>query len=199
MTSQRPPMKLEEILASKKSEIIARWLDVIVNSYPEQTATFLKNQPDQFANPVGNVLREGLNGLCEAVLTDEISEETEKFLDNIIRIRAVQDFSASGAVSFIFVLKRVVGESLSKELKAGAVNAGELIEILSRVDSIALMGFDVFMKCREKLYDIKANEARSMTYRLLQRANLITDLGEEAAVETTGTVTVLLNAIKEKG
>jgi hypothetical protein len=31
------------------------------------------------------------------------------------------------------------------------------------------------MKCREKLYDIKANELRNMTFRLLQRVN---DIGE---------------------
>ena len=31
------------------------------------------------------------------------------------------------------------------------------------------------MKCREKIYDIKANEARSMTFRLLQKAQLIVE------------------------
>jgi hypothetical protein len=31
------------------------------------------------------------------------------------------------------------------------------------------------MKCREKIYELKANEARNMTFRLLQQAKLIVD------------------------
>ena len=36
------------------------------------------------------------------------------------------------------------------------------------------------MKCREKIYEIKANEVKRSTFRLLQMANLINDTdGEE--------------------
>jgi len=37
----------------------------------------------------------------------------------------------------------------------------------------------VYMKCREKIYEIKANEARNMTFRLLQQAKLIADNDDE--------------------
>ena len=37
---------------------------------------------------------------------------------------------------------------------------------------MALLAFDQFMACREKLYDLKANELRRQTYRLLQRAKI---------------------------
>ena len=43
----------------------------------------------------------------------------------------------------------------------------------SRIDAIALHAFDSFMKCREKIYEIKTNETRNMTFRLLQKAQLL--------------------------
>ena len=51
----------------------------------------------------------------------------------------------------------------------------EVLSLESRIDALALSSFDLFMKCREKLYDIKANELRTMTFRLLQKVN---DVGE---------------------
>jgi hypothetical protein len=44
------------------------------------------------------------------------------------------------------------------------------------VDQLALVAFDQFMGCREKLYDLKTNELHRQTYRLLQRAKIIGDL-----------------------
>jgi hypothetical protein len=47
-----------------------------------------------------------------------------------------------------------------------------LLALESRIDSLALFSFDIFVACREKLYDIKANELRNMTFRLLQKVNV---------------------------
>jgi len=57
---------------------------------------------------------------------------------------------------------------------------------------LGLLAFDIFMRCREKLYDIKANEMRHMTFRLLQQANLICEQpGEEP--DASGSKFVNLN------
>jgi len=56
------------------------------------------------------------------------------------------------------------------------VNEHELKEIELRIDSLALLAFDLFMACREKIYELKANEARNMTYRLLQKAKLVCEV-----------------------
>ena len=47
------------------------------------------------------------------------------------------------------------------------------------IDGLGLLAFDIFMQCREKLYDIKANEMRHMTFRLLQQANLVSEQPSE--------------------
>jgi len=39
--------------------------------------------------------------------------------------------------------------------------------------------FDIYMMCREKIYELKANEVRNRTYRAFKRANLITENSPE--------------------
>ena len=51
----------------------------------------------------------------------------------------------------------------------------ELTAFDSAVDDLALFSFDIYLKCREKIYELKAKEATNMTYRLLQQARLIVD------------------------
>jgi len=44
---------------------------------------------------------------------------------------------------------------------------------------MALISFDIYMKCREKIYELKTDELRRMTYRLLQKANLVREVRGE--------------------
>jgi hypothetical protein len=163
-------MKLEELLIEKKPAILKNWFDVILATYPEDTSNFLKKLKDRFTNPVGHTIAEGLEDIFESLLRDVDGEKISQFLDDIVRVRAVQDFTASQAVSFVFDLKRVIREELEQGGK-GEIPYEELLAVYEKIDAIALSSFDIFMKCREKLYDIKANELRNMTFRLLQRVN----------------------------
>ncbi len=163
-------MKLEELLTEKKAAILRRWFDVILATYPADTSNFLKKLKDRFTNPVGHTIMEGLEDIFDSLLGDADREKISRFLDDIIRVRAVQDFTASQAISFIFDLKKVVREEVEQGGK-GEIPYEELLALYEKIDAIALSSFDIFMKCREKLYDIKANELRNMTFRLLQRVN----------------------------
>ena len=96
------------------------------------------------------------------------------FLDPIIRIRAVQNFTPSQATSFILSLKKVLRENLTKELRDNGATA-ELIAFESKIDQLCLMAFDIYMQCREKIYQISANETRNRTFKAFQRAGLISE------------------------
>ena len=52
----------------------------------------------------------------------------------------------------------------------------ELLALESRLDDAALMGFDVYMGCREKVYEIRACEAQNRVSGLLRRMGLIADI-----------------------
>ena len=171
-------MKLEKFLSEKKPEILKRWFDTILDTYPAETSNYLKKQKNRFANPVGSTIFQGIEQIFNELLGEVNTERVSPFLDNIIRVRAVQDFTASQAVSFIFSLKTIIREEMERSTK-DPLSWQEVLVIDARVDKLALLSFDIFMSCREKLYDIKANELRNMTFRLIERANRLDEAQED--------------------
>jgi len=168
-------MNLKQNLQEKKPTILKKWFDAVADTYAADTSSFLKKQKAQFTNPVGYTLAEGLDGLFEGLQKGMLPDEVSRFLDSIVRIRAIQDFAPSTAIAFILQLKKVVRQELGSEILQQPGIAGELAAYESAVDDLALFAFDLYMKCREKIYELKANEARNMTFRLLQQAHLIVD------------------------
>ncbi|MCL4456994.1 MAG: RsbRD N-terminal domain-containing protein [Nitrospirae bacterium] len=165
-------MSFNKLLSEKKPAILKKWFDAILDTYPAETADFLKKQKDRFANPVGSTIYSGMDSLLNSLLNADDPDTISKYLDDIVRIRAVQDFTPSQSLAFVFKLKDAVREEMSGESNAGDF-PGELIAFERRVDALALTAFDIYMKCREKIYDLKANELRNMTVKLVERANLI--------------------------
>ncbi|MEW6109583.1 MAG: RsbRD N-terminal domain-containing protein [Nitrospirota bacterium] len=172
-------MNLKSILSEKKSAILERWFDLILETYPQDTVNFIKSQKNRFANPVGSTIFQGMQGVLDEIMQQELdSAGVAPFLDNIIRIRAVQDFKPSQALSFIPDLKKIIRDVLSSEIM-DKQSSDEVRLLESRIDRLLLISFDVYVNCREKLYDIRANEVKRSTFRLLQRAKLMTDLQED--------------------
>jgi hypothetical protein len=170
-------LDLKDLLKKHRSSIIEKWFDCIAGSYSADTAEFLKRKAG-FANPVGQTATQGVQDIFDGLLLEAEPSEIAPFLDSRIRIRAVQDFSPSQAVNFIFLLKKIIRNEISSNL--GDSNLlGELLELESKIDTLALLSFDIFMKCREKLYDIKANELRDRTLWLLKKSNLLTETPDE--------------------
>jgi len=168
-------MNLKDQLIEKKPAILKKWFEAIADTYPKDTAGFLKKQKAQFTNPVGYTLAEGAEKLFDALLQGMIADTVSSFLDSMIRIRAIQEFSPSEALAFIFQLKKIIRQELGAEVLRQQGIADELAAFDSAIDDLALFSFDIYMRCREKIYDLKANEARNMTFRLLQQARLIVD------------------------
>jgi hypothetical protein len=171
-------MKIEKYLSQKKKSILKKWFQLILKTYPEETAQFIKKEKDPFANPVGSTIGKGFEDLFEALQKKIDPKTVSSFLDPIIRIRAIQDFSPSRAINFIFLLKDVLREELKSEIQDANI-LRELLEFESRIDELALIAFDIYMKCREKIYELKANEIKDRYFRLLQRANLLTEVPEQ--------------------
>lgn len=168
-------MNLTNLLSSKKEAVLKRWFDDVLSLYPAQTSSFLKTQKDPFANPIGQTIFQGIEGLFNEIVSSETeSKDIPAFLENVIRISAIQDFTASKAMGFIFSLKKAVREALNEEINEGSLYP-ELLVLDDRIDKIALLSFDIYMKSREKLYEIKANEVKNMTFNLLRRAKIVTE------------------------
>jgi len=163
-------MSSAELLAAKKQEILESWFQVTVDSYPAETARFIKNQKDPFANPVGRTTYQGLDALVEALTAGAGREVMAKALDPILRIRAVQTFTPSKATSFVFSLKQIIRQHLPGEGRDAGVNMDGLDR---QIDEMAMAAFDIYVACREKIYELKATESRKQFFGSLKRAGLI--------------------------
>lgn len=152
-------MKLLSLLLERKTSLTARWVQRLFESYAPETAIFLKKEKDRFDNPVGHQTSQGLARIIETLVQEMDRDQVLAALDEVISIRALQNFSPSQALAFIFLLKNVIREELAAELKEGQFSR-ELQEVESRIDGMALLGFDVYTQRRERLYEIRVTEIK---------------------------------------
>jgi hypothetical protein len=154
---------LDRKIAERRDEILERWIESIIGGYPEETAEFLRSKKDRFANPVGAGLREGLVELLDGVFRGIEPDELTSALDRVIRVRAVQDFEPSAAVSFVFDLKGLLREF------AGKGGDGSLEVLDQRIERLGMCAFDVYMRCREEMWKIRAREIRNQSVGIMER------------------------------
>jgi len=170
-------MSLYDQLAQKKAAITKQWFDAVINTYSAETTRFLRSQKDPFANPVGQTTLQNLTELVNLLIDEDDLSRAQSLLDPIIRIRAIQDFTAARAVRFVFDLKGVIRSQLpqldDRESRA------EMALLEQRVDELGLMAFDIYMRCREKIFDLKANDVRNRTFKAFARAGLIKEPGQD--------------------
>ncbi len=163
---------LSELLEQHRATILKRWLQLIVESYPPDSSGFLEREGDRFLNPVGYTLSREIEILYQELLGSMDASRLSDSLDNVVKIRAVQDFSPSQAVGFAFQLKNALREQL-KGAAGGPQLHEELLELESRIDRVALLAFDLYVQRREKIHQIRTRELRERSERLLERMNRI--------------------------
>lgn len=160
-------MKLSEALQEKKKQVLAIWIDRTLDSY--RSSDFFKQARDHFANPIGANIRAGLTKVFDLLLQGGKPEEYTAALDQVIRIRAIQDFTPSQAVVPFLELKWVVRQVLADDKKTGHL-VQELATFDCEVDRVALAAFDLYTSCREQLYQVRIQELKSGSYLLTDTA-----------------------------
>ena len=164
-------MDFNRKLEKNKTAIVDRWFLATINSYPEETAKILGKLKNRFDNPVGSATYQSLEETCALLFREKFdADQIETALDSIIRIRAVQSFTASQAVGFVFELKQIIKTVLNGE-QDSAFDA--------KIDQTALAAFNRFMKCRENIFLLKATESKRRIHKAFERAGLVTELTEE--------------------
>jgi len=74
-------------------------------------------------------------------------------------------------VGFIFQLKKAIEETLKSQI-GGEQNIEAWRACQSRIDALALQAFDLYMDCREKICEIRVNQAKAekeMALRMMER------------------------------
>jgi hypothetical protein len=152
-------MTLHELLQKNSDAIVRRWLDAALSTYSQDASVAFARQKDPFANPVGHCLRVGTQGIFAALLEGADAERIVENLREIVRIRAVQEFSPSDAIGFLFRLKDIVRTELGSAARDAKV-AAELTKFDGQVDRVALAAFDLFVECRQQVCELRINEVK---------------------------------------
>jgi len=131
--------------------ILDAWFDKTIEIYPDQARGSISKIAERFRNPVGFTIRESLAKLLEELAGEMDVVRAGEAAEEIVRLRAVQDCSPTEAVGFVFQLRQIVRAHHAE---------GEFIDMERRLDELALVTFDRYMKCREDLALVRINEAK---------------------------------------
>ena len=160
---------LKEILNKKKSLIVRNWTELIFNSYPAEAANFFSSKKNQFSNPIGFTVTANAEKIFDELINDCDFEKIKVWLDDIIKIRAVQSFSPSQAVNFLLDLKKAIRDECQNELLNKNVS-DELSNFELLIDKMLIIGFELYMEAREKVYKIRINEIKSRSFKVKENA-----------------------------
>jgi hypothetical protein len=165
VTSEGTP--LSEVLQVRRSAIVGKWFERLLGTYPESTRKIFLREKDPFQNPVGHNLKEGLSNLYDGLVQSVDMASLAPVLDAIVRIRAVQDFSAGQALAFPFLLKQIIRKEFAADIQQYST---DILALEARIDELALLAFDLFVKCREQVHELKVNEIKRRSF-MLERAH----------------------------
>ncbi len=163
-------MKFGDLLEERKDTIVERWVDAVLAAYPSDAAALFRKQQDPFANPLGHHVREGTRGLFQTMLDGMDRERLRTHLDQIIRIRAVQDLTPSQALSFVFSLRSIVRDVVPEATAKGRFKT-DLEALDENIDAVALAAFEMYSAMREELADLRVKEVKRQVAFVLEKMN----------------------------
>ena len=170
MNRETPIPVLAPLLREKRDAIVRRWTAVGLATYPAEAAAVFGREQDRFANPIGDSVRRGTDGVVVALCDGMDAAAIRAALREIVQIRAVQQLSPSQALGFVFRLKELVRDELGGAADDPRV-AAELPLLDAAIDRVALAAFDVFTDCRERVYQLRVEEAKRRVAWVVDRLN----------------------------
>ena len=172
-------MGLVALLQERKEAVLERWVDAILATYPGKGAALFRGQRDPFANPVGHGIRTGTRGVLDALLAGDDVSAVREALRDIVSIRCVQQFPPSVAVGFVLGLKGAIRAVLAVDLDDPGLER-KMVALEERIDGAALVAFDLYLECRERVSELRINEVKRRVAWVVERANREAPPGEPA-------------------
>ncbi|PID99843.1 MAG: hypothetical protein CSA81_14385 [Acidobacteria bacterium] len=151
-------MDLAEAFRNYRDKIVDEWVEYTLKTY--RSSEFFRREQDRFANPTGVNIREGLSRLFDLMSKGADPETFKVPVEQIVRLRAVQEFSPSQAVAPLNAVKHITRNILAAD-KERSVFITELYDFEFAVDLAMLAAFDIYMESRERLYQIRVRELKS--------------------------------------
>ena len=174
-------MRLAELLTRHRDRLLARLVELYWEGDPGDAA-FARKAADPFRNPVGATVTGALRDLYDGLAAGREPAELAGPIDRLVRLRAVQGFTPSAAVSFPLLVRRAVREGLSP---GEVTEAGEALAGFESTERDLLLAVvDRYVACREQLYAGRLKSEVARVGAVLRRAGATEP--EEPAESWTG-------------
>jgi hypothetical protein len=151
-------MDIAEGFRNHRDKIVDKWVEYTLSTYT--SSSFFIKERDTFANPVGGNIRQALGKLFVLFSKGVDSKEYVAPLEQIISIRSVQEFTPSQAIAPLNAVKHITREVFAADKERSHLIA-ELYDFEFAVDLALLAAFDIYMKYRERLYQVRMAEVKS--------------------------------------
>lgn len=151
-------MDLAEGFRNHREKIVNKWVEYTLSSYG--SSGFFIKEKDKFANPVGGNVREALEKMFRLLEKGADVKEHQPYLDQLISIRSVQEFTPAQAVAPLNAVKHITREVFLGD-KERAHLVSELYDFEFAVDLLVLAAFDTYMQFRERIYKVRIAEIKS--------------------------------------
>ncbi len=152
------------ILRDLKKETVDGWVEAVFATYPLETTGFLRTKNNPFTNPVAHMTREAADILFDAIIGEDI--ETDKRFG---KLRAVQKGEPSKSLGVLYVMKPILRKTALPAMRKANL-LSEYLECESRLDTVALLAFDIYMRARETLAESRIREIKNQYAQLARWA-----------------------------
>jgi hypothetical protein len=139
-------------LVQQKRAILDRWIELVLETYPPETAPLLKGG-DRFRNPVGYTIATELGTIFDELLNGMDETRLHGAVENVVKMRAVQGFTSAEAAGFAGYLEVAVKE------RGGSIPQSEVLELERRIEIVNELGTECDARCRAKILEISRREA----------------------------------------
>jgi len=129
--------------------MLDKWLAIALEAYGGVIAQRAATESDPFRNPIGHVLRANMTILLAELLGAMDPAAVEKAFADIIAVRAIQGLSVEQALGFVYALRGIVRAELPHT---------DTVELDARIDRLSLAAFTQYVRCRERLSELRFNE-----------------------------------------
>ncbi len=153
-------MALQDLLHQCRDEIIREWMARIAAADPDPSSRLLANPQDRFLNPIRHAYEQALPAIYDELVGTMDRARMREALEEVMRVRALQDLSATDATSFMLLLKDVLRDALHHESDIPTAWDTWRATVGQRVDDAMMVAFDVYVSCRDKIQELRAAEAR---------------------------------------
>ena len=146
---------LESAIQEKRKEILARWLEHALALFTGQIVP---------GTPLFEVLDEAMGMILDGF--DNGGELCREGINRFSRILAVHPFLPSRSMSMFFELQKIL-----LEIVPSTTDKAVEEDLRARTNQLLLDSFDLFMKHREIIYQLKVEESSRSMHLALRRVN----------------------------